>query len=95
MKEPGESKRPVPGKEAPKGGGTELAKEAFEYDARASTTCGKGKICFKFKLPKMKDSRENIITATGRMGLTLYQNGQPIMTLESPQLENRGILSDE
>ena len=81
--------RPVPGKEKPKGGGTQLAKDAFEYDARSSTTCGKGKICFNFKLPKIKDEKGNIITATGMIGVTLCQNGQPIMTLESPQLNEK------
>jgi hypothetical protein len=81
--------RPVPVKEEPKGGGEQLAKEAFEYDARASTTCGRGKICFNFKLPKMKDSKGKIITATGKIGLTLHQDGQPITTIESPLLNEK------
>ena len=81
--------RPVPDKKDPKGGGTELPKVAFEYDARASSPCGKGKFCFNFKLPQMKDLKGNMITATGVISVTLIQNGQPMINLESPQLNEK------
>lgn len=60
------------------------------YDARTSTTCGKGRICFNLKLPTMKDPKGNVITATGQIHLTLYQNGHQILSLPaSPVLNDK------
>ncbi len=81
--------RPVPEKEEPQGGGEQLPKVAFEYDARASSPCGEGKLCFNFKLPTMKDLKGDMIAATGVISVTLIQNAQPMITLESPQLNEK------
>ncbi len=58
------------------------------YDARSSTTCGKGQICFNLKLPTMKDPKGNVITATGEIHLTLFQDGQAVLSLPSSPVLN-------
>lgn len=73
------------------GGGTGVTPGRIIHDARTSTNCGKGQICFNLTLPTMKDAKGNVIaTATGVIHLTLYQNGQPILSLPaSPVLNDK------
>ena len=55
------------------------------YDEQSGTVCGRGKICFTYRLPAMVNAAGNV-TGTGVISLGLYQNGMLIHTFQSPVL---------
>jgi len=57
----------------------------LEYDAKTSTDCGPGRICFNYTLPK-RVSPLGIQTGTGVIKLVIYQNGAMVNQFNSPTL---------
>jgi hypothetical protein len=55
------------------------------YDAKGSSTCGAGKLCFDYTLPTIKTAA-GAVTGSVLITLDIYQNGTLLTTLSSPTL---------
>ena len=94
MKEPGEGKRPVPGKDDPKGGPIVGFNGGISFDAKHTSKCGKGQICYNYALPTMK-TPAGMITGTLVITLNIYQHGNPTpLVFTPPTLMQSGVLKD-